>query len=592
MPKTSTIPGLRDLWDLTLGDPEICVAVLDGPADLEHPCLRGADVRRARSYWIGADDEAEDRVVDHATHVCSVLFSPHDTGVLGIAPQVRGLSVQVQSGGMTDAANLVRAIDAARDAGAHIIHVAFVQPAQSGVPDSMLERAIKTCLDEGILIVSPAGNDRGECWTMPAAIPGVLAVGAMRDDGQPFQFSNFGGILNEQGVLAPGENVEGADAIGGIASHKGTSCAAPIVTGVVALLMSLQRRLGRKVSAIEVYRAILDSAIPCDPRDVDEPQRCLRGRLNIAGAVDIILGSDSRARIRPSGRPAEGSAPLRPAQSAKVYALGTLGYDFGTESRRDTFLRLMPPVEVGGVLVPPNPYDPRQMADYLAMRPSEARSLIWTLEQERSPIYAIKPLGSFGNVVYETLRLLLAGQVDASGGDAYVERVSLPGERTGRSLQLFSGQEVPVVKLTAARGLYGWQVDLLIDDALAVAAPDLAPEDVPRVHRALRDFLNRIYDDLRNPGSSSKDRALNHAGTNAFQAAEVFARAVAERRSLKDIEILKSPICRLNSDCWDIKLKFFDPDSGRAKRVYRMSVDVSDLLPVTIGEVRTWITRD
>ena len=592
MPETSTIPGLRDLWDLTLGDPGLCVAVLDGPAVLGHPCFRGANLRRVPSYWIGAEDEAEDGAVDHATHVCSVLFSPHDTGVLGIAPKVRGLSIQIQSGGLAHASNLVRAIDAARDAGANIIHVAFVQPTQSGMPTSMLERAIQTCLDEGILVVSPAGNDKGECWTMPAAIPGVLAVGAMRDDGQPFQFSNFGGILNEQGVLAPGENVEGADAVGGIAKHKGTSCAAPIVTGVAALLMCLQRQQGRKPSAVEVRRAILDSAIPCDPRDVDEPQRCLRGRLNIAGAMDIILGTDPRARVRASGPPAETSAPLRPAQSSLVYALGTLGYDFGTESRRDTFQRLMPPAEIEGVVVPPNPYDPRQMADYLALHPSEARSLIWTLEQERNPIYAIKPVGAFGNLVYETLRLLLAGQVDASGGDAYVERVSLPGERTGRALRLFSGQEVPVVKLRAARGLYGWQVDLLIDDAIAGAAPDLDAEDLPRVRKATRDFLNRVYHDLRNPGSSSKDRALNHAATNAFQAVEVFARAVLERRSLKEIEVLKSPICRINSDCWDIKLKFFDPDSGRAKRVCRLTVDVSDMIPVTLGEVRTWLTKD
>ncbi len=192
---------------------------------------------------------------------------------------------------MTDAYNLVRALDAARDAGADIIHVAVVQPTQSGTAESLLERAVRTCLDEGILVVSPAGNDRGECWTMPSAIPGVLAVGAMNDEGQPFQFSNYGGILQSQGVLAPGENILGADPEEGTRKHKGTSCAAPIVTGVAALLMSLQLRQGRKPSAAAVRQAILDTAVPCDPREVDEPEHCLRGKLNIPGATETILGS-------------------------------------------------------------------------------------------------------------------------------------------------------------------------------------------------------------------------------------------------------------------------------------------------------------
>ena len=339
MPETSSIPGLRDLWRLTLGDPRVCVAVLDGPAVLDHPCLRGANVRRLRSYWLDDGADVEDGLVEHATHVCSVLFSPHDTDVLGLAPRCRGLSIAVQTGGMTDAYNVVRALDAARDAGAHIIHVAVVQPTQSGTAENLLERAVRTCLDEGILVVSPAGNDRGECWTMPSAIPGVLAVGAMNDEGQPFQFSNYGGILQSQGVLAPGENILGADSTnGGTWKQKGTSCAAPIVTGVAALLMSLQLRQGRKPSAAEVRQAILDTAIPCDPREVDEPERCLRGKLNIPGATEAILGSApahhagtarrTTMSVTPSGearsgdRAARPSTPIRPDNQASTSGTG------------------------------------------------------------------------------------------------------------------------------------------------------------------------------------------------------------------------------------------------------------------------------
>ena len=58
---------------------------------------------------------------------------------------------------------------------------------------------------------------------------------------------------------------------------------------------------------------------------------------------------------------------------------------------------------------------------------------------------------------------------------------------------------------------------------------------------------------------------------------------------LDSIEVEKSPFCRLDSDCWDVKLKFFDPENGsRAKKVYRFTIDVSYIIPVTLGKVRSW----
>ena len=88
---------------------------------------------------------------------------------------------------------------------------------------------------------------------------------------------------------------------------------------------------------------------------------------------------------------------------------------------------------------------------------------------------------------------------------------------------------------------------------------------------------------------TGRDRALNFAATNAFQAASTFAEAVARGMELDKIEVEKSPFCRLNSDCWDVKLKFFDPEnSDRAKKVFRFTIDVRDPMPVTLGEVRSW----
>ena len=39
-----SVLGIRELWNETLGDPSICIAVLDGPVDVAHPSLAGANL--------------------------------------------------------------------------------------------------------------------------------------------------------------------------------------------------------------------------------------------------------------------------------------------------------------------------------------------------------------------------------------------------------------------------------------------------------------------------------------------------------------------------------------------------------------------
>jgi hypothetical protein len=120
---------------------------------------------------------------------------------------------------------------------------------------------------------------------------------------------------------------------------------------------------------------------------------------------------------------------------------------------------------------------------------------------------------------------------------------------------------VPVIEVRNVRALYSWNVNVLVRNALqALQARDPAA-DAEVVHRSLGSFLNRVYFDLRNLGFASPDRALNYAATNAFQAADVFAEAVAAGMELDDIAVEKSPFCRLHSNCWDVRLKFFDPEN-------------------------------
>lgn len=656
MPDLKRIPGIEKLWANTQGDPAICIAVLDGLVDQNHPGFAGASLTRLPTLVQG-EASADGSMSTHGTHVASIIFGQPGSPVRGIAPKCRGIIAPIfrDESLKVSQLDLSRAIEQAVSAGAHIINISGGQLTDFGEAEGWLEKAVQLCKDSNVLIIAAAGNDGCECLHVPAAMPTVLAVGAMDEQGKPIDFSNWGETYQTQGILAPGENILGAQPGGGTIRLSGTSFATPIVSGVAALLLSLQLQRGEKPDPQKVRTALLETALPCFPTDTDDTRRCLVGKLNIPGALQYLIGgivSEELELVAASGcgcggtetsdvavdsqlleaaitEPAEvipaapepiptsnplsysnsstprqitmsnrasnyvtaSQAPSELADANLVYVLGTLGYDFGTEARRDSFKQLMPGVTIDNTGLPANPYDARQMVDYLADTLSEAKALIWTLNLELTPIYAIEPVGGFARDAYAVLQQLLAGQIQPEDNAEFVERVSIPGTLPGRSVKLFSGQVVPVIEVQNIRGLYGWKVNNLVTAAIDTVRATATDVQEDAIRRTLSSFLNRIYYDLRNLGTTSQDRALNFAATNAFQAATTFAQAVAEGMELDSITVEKSPFCRPDGDCWDVKLKFFDPEnSRRAKRVYRFTIDVSDTIPVTLGDVRSWST--
>ncbi|MDB9431319.1 PatA/PatG family cyanobactin maturation protease [Microcystis aeruginosa CS-555/01A07] len=639
-----TIPGLKELQKQTKGAAEITVAILDGVVDTDHPCFNGADLTRLPT--LVQHQATAGQMSTHGTHIASLIFAQPNSDIQGIAPQCRGLLVPVfaEDNRKLSQLDLARAIEQAAEKGAKVINISGGALTDMGEAEDWLIRAVEMCNERNILLVAAAGNDGCECLQVPAALPAVLAVGAVDARGHPLDFSNWGETYQSQGILAPGENILGAKPGGGTVQLSGTSFAAPIVAGVAALLLSLQVQRGETPNPHAVREAILKSALPCQYADSENEPKCLAGLLNISGAIKQLTGEtmsesvETQATVEASGcgcggtpetpeaerqklelsaatsapvipvaqipnpvitsqgvsMPETTNKPVTPSQAAEpaggiVYAIGTLGYDFGSEARRDTFKQLMPTAVIGGIEVPSNPYDARQMVDYLADNLSEAKSLIWTLNLELTPIYAIEPLGSFSREVYAALQELLSGQVQAEDSPEYIERVSIPGRITGRTVRLFSGQVVPVIEPDSPRGIYGWHVNTLVSAAIEAVGAKQTEAQESQMRRTLSSFLNRIYYDLRNLGQTSQDRALNFAATNAFQAAQTFSEAVGAGMELDSINVSKSPFCRLDSDCWDVQLKFFDPEnSRRARKIFRFTIDVSDLIPVTLGEVRSW----
>lgn len=636
------IVGMPVLRQKTKGDPKIKIAIIDGGIDLLHPCFEGANLKENIGYWMSKKElEPKQKKFgkDHGTFITSLLFGQPETSIEGISPECCGEFFSFCLNTENPLLDLARAIDAAHDSGANIIHVSVATPTLSGKTDELLTKAIQRCLDDNIIIVAPAGNDKGECRCIPAAVPGVLVVGAINDEGVPFRFSNWGGIYQKQGIVAPGENIKGAELDGGIMEEKGTSCSAPIVTGIAALLMSLQKQQGIELNGTIVRNAIIDSVDIITSAEIsgEERDRYLAGKLNIPAAMRQILNT-----VRPIKSEKVKETSVAPSSSLSVqtsvhdthlksnsifasqqkiselkseiskfktsastinknvsssnidtindtslvFVLGTLGYDFGSEVRCDAFRQFMPEVVHDGVSFPANPHDSQQLIQYLENNLSETQSLIITLNVELTPIYAIEANGPFAREVYETLVSLLNEQIKPEDDKDYIERVSMPGIQKGKTITLFSGQTVPVIEVGNNRGIYGWKVKYLIDDAVSRLCDK---HNEGQVRASLTSFLDKIYYELRNLGTTSPHRALNFAATNAFQATTVFSDSLKMGMELDDIQVDKSPFGRINSDCWDILIKFFNPNDNRqSKRVYRFTIDVSDIMPVSLGNIRSW----
>ena len=623
---SSRLAGLDRLWAETRGDSRVCIAVLDGPVDRAHPCFAGADLIPVETLVPGEVDEGPASC--HGTHVASIIFGRHGSAIQGIAPGCRGLILPVfQSGKEGSLApcsqiDLARAITTAVEHGAHVINISGGELEPSGQGHQILANAVRLCSEAGVLIVAAAGNDGCRCLHIPAALPSVLAVGAMSAEGTPLEFSNWGEAYRRQGILAPGERITGALPGGGVTSRSGTSYATPIVSGIAALLLSLELARGRRLDVRAVLEALLGSAVGCDTQPVPDCRRLLGGRLNIPAAIsrlekgaameisesrnDVSLQQVQRqgaacptcdmpaviettsvraAALTPSTAAAQPAEDARGVTAsgcgcggsqppARAYALGQIGFDFGTEARRDSFIQ-------AGVA---NPDDPRQLLDHLADHPSHATAMTWTLIQETTPIYAIQPGGAFAAETYDTLRKLLEAQLTEG-----VERVSIPG-LVGSKTQLASGQTLPIL-WPELRGIYSWSTPALVAAVLGRSpSTEDSAEDDEEKRLEIENFLDRIYYEIRNLGLSSQERAINFAATNAFQVERVFESAIKKDLKLSGLAVERSPVCRPESDCWDVKLTFFNPlrRLEQAQEVYRFTIDVSDIVPVTVGRVRHW----
>jgi subtilisin family serine protease len=214
----------------------------------------------------------------HGTHVAGIIAAlrGNGVGVDGIAPAVRIMSVRAVPDGDERDKDVANAIRYAVDKGAQIINMSFGKAFSPY--KSVVDEAVKYADAKGVLMVHAAGNDGENSDSTPSfPTPAYAGGGRARNwievgasswkgvDSLAAPFSNYG--KTQVDVFAPGVDILSTVPGGGYQRESGTSMAAPVVSGVAALLMSYFPQL----TARDVRQIILESATRYADRSVTRP---------------------------------------------------------------------------------------------------------------------------------------------------------------------------------------------------------------------------------------------------------------------------------------------------------------------------------
>lgn len=277
--------GIRDAWETTRGKGQT-IAIIDtgigkGPIEFDGAVSGGTDVSGAGSADGRTPVGAVDR--DHGSWVGSLAASRGTgggNGLIGVAPEAELLSISLGFGASATrpfAEQVASAVRWAVDHDADVINMSFT----TNTPDwdESWDDAFLYAYEHDVVVVVAAGN-RGSGTTAvgaPATIPGVLTVGGVDPEGRASVEASTQGITI--GVSAPSEELLGVSADGRVVQWNGTSGAAPIVAGIVALVRAAHPDL----DANNVINRILKTARPSPAGD--STLLYGQGLVDAAGAV-------------------------------------------------------------------------------------------------------------------------------------------------------------------------------------------------------------------------------------------------------------------------------------------------------------------
>jgi subtilisin family serine protease len=264
----------------------VIIAVIDTGIDTNHPDFSGRiSPLSYNSYTekVGLEHAHDDH--GHGTAVAGIAAGKST----GTAPGavIMAIKANKPETGEFESESVIRGIDYAVENGANIINLSFGRPfidedGDCGF-DTEIYQAVLNAVENGVIVISSAGNSAEFNANYPGAHPQVIAVSSTRQGLEfDYEISNYGPQID---ISAPGKFIITTILGGGYGLYSGTSMATPSVSGITALIMSYNPDLTTQ----EVRQAIFTTARPAGTPDSDG--KCIYygfGIINAGRAVESI----------------------------------------------------------------------------------------------------------------------------------------------------------------------------------------------------------------------------------------------------------------------------------------------------------------
>ncbi|MEL6987659.1 MAG: S8 family serine peptidase, partial [Bacteroidota bacterium] len=263
------VAGVNDIdvdapeaWTISKGASSIIVAVMDDGVEAHEDLVDASGASRVLngSTPNGGGNGAPGADGDHGQAVAGIIAASHNNiGVRGLAPEVKILPVNILNGSTTQ--QIAEGYDFARNNGADVLSSSWSYQSctanYSNINQAISDLATLGRNGKGSFMAFTAGNNgRGNCINYPARLSNVYAVGAVTQIGEHASYSNQGPNID---IVAPsraastqsGAGVRTTDRMGSAGysagnytdNFGGTSAACPVVSGTVALILSVNPNL-------------------------------------------------------------------------------------------------------------------------------------------------------------------------------------------------------------------------------------------------------------------------------------------------------------------------------------------------------------
>ncbi|CAH6723080.1 subtilase-type proteinase Rrt12p [[Candida] jaroonii] len=234
------------LYDTEVSGKDVVAFVIDSGVYTGHPEFEG----RARSGVDLTGDGPGDKN-GHGTHVAGIIGS----STYGVSKKVNIVEVKaLADNGNGSLSKIIAAVEFCINYLKKNGKLGVANLSLGSSANSILNMAIDSAVDDGLIVVAAAGNaGKNACAYSPASAEKAITVGSIDDrtDNLAF-FSNYGPCVE---ILAPGVNIASVNFNETSVKYlSGTSMSSPIVTGIVANLLSAG------VHPTDIRRKLLSSA--------------------------------------------------------------------------------------------------------------------------------------------------------------------------------------------------------------------------------------------------------------------------------------------------------------------------------------------